>query len=157
MTEIAIVFQCAVGNHDATDMVDHTNRAHGVEFRLHRSVGRRNENREFLAKAEKIGHGVCGKIVHNRVVGIWQRTLHSWRAAHATSAHALRVYTIAWTVHQSVNKASILLKKGCPMESLEHSAKKSDRFCKASARCHGAGQMTRPVGVGQCSEAGPGA
>jgi hypothetical protein len=55
--EIVVVADGIVGDVDAAEMVGYAARAHGLEFRLHGSVGRGRNDGELLAKTEGVSHG----------------------------------------------------------------------------------------------------
>src|SRR5215831_697701 len=57
LIEVVIVADRIVGDMDAAKMIGNAARPHGFELRLYGGVGRRRYDAEFLAEAERVGHG----------------------------------------------------------------------------------------------------
>src|SRR5215831_13169036 len=57
LIEIVIVADRIVGDVDAAEVIGDAARPHGFELRLHGGVGRGRDHAEFLAEAERVGHG----------------------------------------------------------------------------------------------------
>ena len=57
LIEVVIVADRIVGDMDAAEMIGNAAWPHGFELRLYGGVGRRRDHAEFLAVAERVGHG----------------------------------------------------------------------------------------------------
>src|SRR5215467_4144761 len=57
LIEVVIVADRIVGDMDAAEMIGNATWPHGFELRLYGGVGRRRYDAEFLAEAERVGHG----------------------------------------------------------------------------------------------------
>jgi len=57
LIEVGVVADRIVGNMDATEVIGDAARPHRFELRLHGGIGRRRNYAEFLAEAERVGHG----------------------------------------------------------------------------------------------------
>ena len=57
LIEIGVVTDRIIGDVDAAEVIGDAARTHRFEFRLHGGVGRGRDHAEFLAEAERVGHG----------------------------------------------------------------------------------------------------
>ncbi len=97
LIEIGVVADRIIGDVDAAEVIGDAARAHRFELRLNRGIGRGRDHAEFLAEAERVGHG--RKLAANRrpntMAAYVSRMRCSAKRSRAISAFT-RVFDALW-------------------------------------------------------------